>query len=125
MRKGEEARRASKTSIGTNDGRGVMFIGHTGEICPSGFLPLRCGRFPKDDPAEVYRNHPTFLALRNADKFDGKCGECEFRNICGGSRARAYALTGDPTGSDPDCTYIPARLTAACGQRHAPYRRHP
>lgn len=122
MKKTEEARKhgstqarsASKVSIGTNDGRGVMFIGHTGEICPSGFLPLRCGRFPKDDPAEVYRNHPTFLALRNADEFDGKCGECEFRNICGGSRARTYALTGDPTGSDPDCTYIPARLTAGC-----------
>jgi AdoMet-dependent heme synthase len=97
---------------GTNDGRGVMFISHTGEIFPSGFLPLGCGRFPQDDPVQVYQSHPTFLAVRDADGFAGKCGQCEYRHICGGSRARAYALTGSATESDPDCAYIPTRVEA-------------
>lgn len=92
---------------GTNDGNGVLFIGHTGLIQPSGFLPLRCGRFPRDSIVEVYQNHALMRSLRDADRFNGKCGMCEFRSICGGSRARAYALTGDELGSDPDCVYLP------------------
>ena len=84
-----------------------MFVSHTGGIYPAGFLPLGCGRFPADSVVEVYQNHPTFLALRDPDHFKGKCGVCEFRHACGGSRARAYAITGDPLESDPDCAYIP------------------
>ena len=93
--------------IGTNDGRGVMFVSHTGEIYPSGFLPVRCGRFPADSLLDVYQNSPLFRQLRDADALGGKCGRCEYRHICGGSRARSYALTGDPLAEEPDCTYQP------------------
>jgi radical SAM protein len=96
-----------RAPLGVGDGKGIMFVSHTGEIYPAGFLPVCCGRFPQDSVVEVYRNHPTFLALRNADAFRGRCGICEFRRVCGGSRARAYALTGDFLESDPDCGYIP------------------
>jgi radical SAM protein len=92
---------------GTNDGNGVMFVGHTGLIQPSGFLPLPCGKFPDDSVVDVYRNHALFRALRDTERLTGKCGACEFRSVCGGSRARAYALTGDPLASDPDCVYEP------------------
>lgn len=94
---------------GTNDGRGVMFVSHTGEIHPSGFLPIDCGRFPLDSVVRVYQDSPLFRLLRTPERVTGKCGACEFREICGGSRARAYGLTGDPMASDPDCAYVPVR----------------
>ena len=100
-------RRGHRAPLGVGDGKGVMFVGHNGEIYPAGFLPLCCGRFPRDSVVDVYQNHPTFLALRDPDHFRGKCGVCEYREPCGGSRARAYALTGDPLESDPDCAYEP------------------
>jgi MoaA/NifB/PqqE/SkfB family radical SAM enzyme len=93
--------------LGVNDGKGILFIGHTGRIHPSGFLPIDCGQFPDDDPVAVYQDSPIFRRLRAPDSFSGKCGRCEFRHVCGGSRARAYAVTGDPFASEPDCTYIP------------------
>ncbi|MGC8740914.1 MAG: TIGR04053 family radical SAM/SPASM domain-containing protein, partial [Candidatus Sumerlaeaceae bacterium] len=93
--------------VGTNDGRGVMFVSHTGEICPSGFLPLACGKYPADSPVTVYQEHELFLRLRDADRLGGKCGVCEYRSVCGGSRARAYAVYGDPMAAEPDCVYIP------------------
>jgi radical SAM protein with 4Fe4S-binding SPASM domain len=96
-------------SIGTNDGRGVMFISHTGELFPSGFLPVSCGKFPLDSVVKVYQESAMFRALRQSERISGKCGVCEFREVCGGSRARAFALTGDPLASDPDCAYIPVR----------------
>jgi radical SAM protein len=96
-----------RAPLGVWDGKGVMFVGHTGEIYPAGFLPLQCGRFPQSSVVDVYQNHPTFLALRDPNQFKGKCGICEYHNICGGSRARAYAVTGDPLGDEPDCVYIP------------------
>ncbi len=99
--------RPRKTPLGVGDGKGVMFVGHTGEIYPAGFLPLQCGQFPTDSVVEVYQRHPTFVALRDPDRFGGKCGVCEYRDVCGGSRARAYALTGDPLAEEPDCVYTP------------------
>jgi len=93
--------------LGINDGKGVMFVSDTGEIFPSGFMPIDCGRFPRDSVVETYQNHPTFQAMRRPENFHGKCGVCEFNEICGGSRARAYAVTGDPLGSEPDCVYEP------------------
>jgi MoaA/NifB/PqqE/SkfB family radical SAM enzyme len=95
-------------TVGTNDGKGVMFFSHIGEIFPSGFLPSLCGTFPHDSVVDAYQNHPTFKALRNADGLGGKCGRCEFREICGGSRARAFALTGDFMAAEPDCVYMPS-----------------
>ena len=94
---------------GTNDGKGIMFVSHTGEIFPSGFLPIRCGMFPLDSLVKVYQHSALLRALRDGDGLGGKCGRCEFRQICGGSRARAFALTGDPLAAEPDCAYQPAR----------------
>ena len=94
-----------RAPLGITDGRGIMFVSHNGLIYPAGFLPLECGRFPEDSVVDVYQRHPTFKALQNPDNYKGICGECEYRYVCGGSRARAFALTGDPLEAEPDCCY--------------------
>jgi radical SAM protein len=99
--------------FGIRDGHGIMFISHVGEIFPSGFLPLAAGNARRADPVSIYRDHPLFQSLRDADQFLGKCGVCEFRHVCGGSRARAFAATGNPLDSDPFCPYIPAQCASA------------
>ncbi|MEX2186984.1 MAG: hypothetical protein WD875_09335 [Pirellulales bacterium] len=96
--------------LGIGDGKGIMFVSHTGEIYPAGFLPLRCGRFPNDSVVEAYQQHPTFRALRRPDEFGGKCGSCDYRDICGGSRSRAFAVTGDPLAAEPDCVFESAAV---------------
>lgn len=93
---------------GVNDGRGFLFVSHRGEIMPSGFLPIVAGNVRSDDVVDVYRNHPLFRQLRDPEALSGKCGVCEFREVCGGQRGRAYAVTGDPLASDPACAYVPA-----------------
>jgi radical SAM protein len=94
----------------TNDGKGIMFVGHTGLIYPSGFMPLVCGLFGLDHLVAVYQRSPIFRALRDADRLEGKCRACEYRHICGGSRARAYAVTGNPFAQEPDCNFLPRAL---------------
>jgi radical SAM protein len=94
---------------GVNDGDGFVFVSHTGAIYPSGFLPLAAGNVRRDDIVDVYRDSPLFRKLRDRALLEGKCGMCEYREVCGGSRARAYAFTGNPMDSDPFCTHIPAR----------------
>ena len=100
----------TRAPLGVNDGRGVMFVSHVGQVFPSGFMPIDCGRFPRDSIVDVYQDHPTFVALRDKSRLKGKCGRCEFREVCGGSRARAHALTGDPLAPEPDCNYIPQAM---------------
>jgi radical SAM protein with 4Fe4S-binding SPASM domain len=95
----------------TNDGRGIFFISHLGEIYPSGFLPISAGNVRTDSPVEVYRNSPIFKTVRDRSLLQGKCGYCPFNAICGGSRSRAYALTGDMTAADPTCRFEPARIS--------------
>ncbi len=92
---------------GLNDGKGSVFISHTSEVFPSGFLPLSAGNIRREPLAAIYRESPLFRRLRDTSELEGKCGACEFKNICGGSRARAYALTGNPHGEEPCCSYIP------------------
>jgi radical SAM protein len=99
-------------AAGVNEGRGLLFVSHTGEIFPSGFLPISAGNVRKDSLIDVYRNSPLFRDLRDTSKLRGKCGECEFKEICSGSRARAYATTGDYFAEEPFCTYIPVKLAA-------------
>jgi AdoMet-dependent heme synthase len=89
------------------DGHGIVFVSNLGEIYPSGFLPLHCGNVRTSSLVDVYRNSETFRALHNPDQFHGKCGDCEYSHICGGSRARAFAYTGDALGTDPFCAYEP------------------
>lgn len=93
--------------MGIRDGNGVMFISHTGEVQPSGFLPLTAGNARSENPLQIYRDSPVFRNIRRTDLFEGRCGSCEFREVCGGSRARAYAATGNPLGADPLCPYEP------------------
>lgn len=94
---------------GVNDGDGFVFVSHTGAIYPSGFLPLAAGNVKHDDIVDIYRNAPLFRELRDRSRLKGKCGVCEYRDVCGGSRARAYAMTGDYMESEPFCSHVPAR----------------
>jgi len=103
---------ASRAPLGINDGKGFVFVSHIGNIQPSGFLPLSAGNVRKDELLEVYRHSPLFRELRNPSLLNGKCGRCEFKSICGGSRARAYAMTGDHLGEEPLCVYQPPPRTA-------------
>lgn len=90
-----------------SDGDGFMFVSHTGEIFPSGFLPVSAGNIRTHDLVEVYRHSDLFLKLRDRSNLKGKCGVCNFRPVCGGSRARAYATTGDFLEAEPYCAYTP------------------
>ena len=96
-----------------NAGNGYAFISHTGEVYPSGFLPACTGSIRSTPLAELYRGHPVFRALRDPNALRGRCGVCEFRSVCGGSRSRAYAVSGDYLGEEPCCAYLPSMLRAA------------
>lgn len=99
--------------FGIRDGNGVMFIAANGDITPSGFLPLVAGNVRRADPVTVYRESALFQALRDPARFGGRCGRCEFRAICGGSRARAWAATGDVLAEDPLCAWRLGEVAAA------------
>jgi len=93
---------------GVNAGNGFLFVSHRGEIFPSGFLPLAAGNVRTHDLADVYRRAEVFRVLRDPERLSGRCGRCEYRSICGGSRSRALALTGDFLATDPWCVYEPS-----------------
>jgi radical SAM protein len=97
----------NRPTRGVNDGNGFLFISHIGEIQPSGFLPITAGNVRTDDVVDVYRHSQLFTDLRIPEKIKGRCGICEYRDVCGGQRGRAYGLTGDYLESDPACSYIP------------------
>jgi radical SAM protein len=106
-------------SRGVNAGNGFAFVSHIGEVFPSGFLPLCAGNVRSQGLAEIYRDSELFRILRNPDALAGRCGRCEFRGICGGSRSRAYALTGNHLATDPWCAYEPVAGTARAGAEAA------
>lgn len=93
---------------GVNDGKGFCFVSHVGEVYPSGFLQRSAGNVREQSLVEIYRTAPLFRELRAPDLLRGRCGACDYRNVCGGSRARAYGLTGDYLAADPTCLYDPA-----------------
>ncbi|WP_099157190.1 TIGR04053 family radical SAM/SPASM domain-containing protein [Virgibacillus ndiopensis] len=95
---------------GVNDGNGFVFISHIGDVFPSGLLPIKAGNVRQTDLATIYRESEVFQNLRDPDKYKGKCGVCEFRFVCGGSRSRAYNVTGDYMESEPYCVYIPKAM---------------
>ena len=101
------ARQGADQAAPTNGARGFVFVSHTGDICPSGFLPVVGGNVRRDSLLATYRNAPEFVALRDSSNLQGKCGRCPFNRICGGSRARAYATTGNLFAEDPLCSYQP------------------
>lgn len=106
---GEPGPQALFETSGTRDGKGVIFISHDGMVYPSGFLPVPVGSVRKGRLVDIYRGSPLLRRLRAAE-LRGRCGACEFREICGGSRARAFAYYGDPLAEDPACAYRPGSL---------------
>jgi radical SAM protein len=102
-----QTRTASWATRRVNDGKGFLFVSHTGNVYPSGFLPIHAGNIRETPLSDIYRNSPIFKSLRDTSKLEGKCGACEYKEICGGSRARAYAVTGDPLAQEPCCIYQP------------------
>lgn len=100
---------AMRMGFGVRDGNGVIFVSHKGEVYPAGFLPYPLlGNVREEALSTLYRNSPHLAELRDMDALKGKCGACDFRWMCGGSRARAYGMTGDPMESDPFCAYEPS-----------------
>jgi MoaA/NifB/PqqE/SkfB family radical SAM enzyme/metal-sulfur cluster biosynthetic enzyme len=106
--RGARAPAPGRAGRAVTDGNGFVFIDHLGGICPSGFLPLDAGNVRRGDLVAVYRDNALFRALRDPARLGGRCGVCEFRDRCGGSRARAWAATGDPLAEDPGCAWQPA-----------------
>ena len=90
-----------------NDGKGSIFINHKGEVYPCRYLAVSAGNITVQSLSEVYSDSSLFLSLRDSSKLKGKCGRCPVRKICGGSRARAYAMTGDLFAEEPCCAYEP------------------
>lgn len=114
---GEPTSEPRAQTKGTRDGKGILFVAYNGEVYPAGFLPLPLGNVKEESLAELYRRHPLLREIRAAH-FHGRCGACEYAEACGGSRARAYAASGDPLGSDPGCAYLPAAVSATAGNEH-------
>jgi radical SAM protein with 4Fe4S-binding SPASM domain len=92
-------------------GTGVCFISFDGEVFPCGYLPAIAGDLKKTPFAEIWNDSKVFSDLRDTDKLEGKCGCCEFRNVCMGCRARAYAVDGNYMSSEPFCVYQPKAMT--------------
>ncbi|MEL9990200.1 MAG: TIGR04053 family radical SAM/SPASM domain-containing protein [Thermoproteus sp.] len=105
---GEPQRPLDPSVVPTRDGYGIIFVAYDGTVYPSGFLPYPLGNVRKESIVRIYREHPLLLKMRRGE-FGGRCGICEFKDICGGSRARAFAAFKDPLAEDPACIYIPKR----------------
>jgi AdoMet-dependent heme synthase len=103
---GEPAATPSAHTAATRDGKGILFVAYDGEVYPAGFLPVGLGNLRDQPLSEIYRDNPLLRSIRAAE-FAGRCGNCEYADLCGGSRARAYAATGDPLSEDPACAYQP------------------
>jgi radical SAM protein len=104
----EEIKRSpAYRSFGIRDGHGIVFVSHTGEICPAGFLPLVTGNIRQDSLADVYRNAPMFQSLHDPTQFEGRCGQSQYHMLCGGSRSRAFEATGNALAEDPLCAHNP------------------
>ena len=104
---GARSRGSRRAPLAVGDGSGVVFVSHVGEVFPSGFLPAAVGNVRDRPLTEIYRTSPLLRSLRDRDQLGGTCGRCEFRQVCGGSRAQAFAATGDPLAADPICPYVP------------------
>ncbi len=101
-------------------GSGVCFISHQGEVYPCGYLPVLAGDLRLQKFADVWERSKIFADLRDTDNLTGKCGHCEFRNICMGCRARAYAASGDYLAEEPFCIYEPKMQDPKAAQRQRP-----
>jgi len=112
-----EGGEARAQTMGTRDGKGIVFITYNGNVYPSGFLPFSVGNVREKSLVEIYRESELMKKLRSAE-FEGRCGKCEFKEICGGSRARAYAYHLDPLAEDPTCPYEPGSYLRLAEKSH-------
>nr|WP_273654790.1 TIGR04053 family radical SAM/SPASM domain-containing protein [Cellulomonas fimi] len=112
---GDFPRRPPRPPMDVGSGRGFAFVDHVGDVYPSGFLPVVAGSVRSASFVDVYRSSPVLTALRDPDALGGRCGRCEFRRVCGGSRAQAYARTGDVLAADPSCAWEPRSPGHATG----------
>jgi radical SAM protein with 4Fe4S-binding SPASM domain len=119
---GPATRRSSAHTAATRDGKGILFVAHDGEVYPAGFLPVGLGNLRDRPLSEIYRDDELLRQIRSA-QFSGRCGQCEYADLCGGSRARAYAATGDPLGEDPACPFVPAAAAADHDRGRSPSAR--
>lgn len=99
--------RVRRAPLQVSAGNGFAFVSHRGDVHPSGFLPIPAGNVRQRSFVDIYRDSELFTALRDPARLGGRCGACEFRAVCGGSRARAYAVTGDIWAEEPACAYQP------------------
>lgn len=95
-----------------NEDRGTLFVSHTGEVYPCPGLHVSAGNIRVVNLTEIYRSSQVFTLLRDQANLGGKCGECAFKGVCGGSRARAYVIHGDMFSEDPSCIYRPTAQAA-------------
>ena len=107
-----------KRRMGIRAGKGFAFVSHTGEVFPSGFLPKSAGSVREESVVDIYRESSLFQQLRDDDALTGKCRACRYRTVCGGSRSRAYATTGDPLAADPLCDYQPEGFEGPVPDQH-------
>ena len=112
-----QTRTATWATRRVNDGKGFLFVSHLGSVYPSGFLPIHAGNVKQAPLKDIYRYAPIFRSLRDTSQLKGKCGACEYKEICGGSRARAYAVTGDPLAQEPCCIYQPGNWDPAAASK--------
>lgn len=106
-------KRPRRSPMQINSGNGFVFVSHLGEVMPSGFLPLTAGSVRRASIVDIYRDSPLMRSMRNPDLLGGRCGRCEFRSVCGGSRSRAFAVHGDPLAEEPWCSYEPGSFPRA------------
>ncbi|RLM36830.1 radical SAM protein [Haloarcula sp. Atlit-120R] len=118
MQNQDEGAAGLKRRMGIRAGKGFAFVSHTGEVYPSGFLPESAGNVREESVVDIYRESSLFQQLRDDDALTGKCGACRYRSVCGGSRSRAYATTGDPLAADPLCDYQPEGFDGTVPDQH-------
>mgnify|MGYP000032401593 FL=1 len=118
MQKQDEGASGLKRRMGIRAGKGFAFVSHTGEVYPSGFLPKSAGNVRDESVVDIYRESALFQQLRDDNALTGKCGACRYRTVCGGSRSRAYATTGDPLAADPLCDYRPDGFEGSVPDQH-------
>jgi AdoMet-dependent heme synthase len=103
---GEATRQPSAHIAATRDGKGIVFVSSVGEVYPAGFLPVSLGNVRDKPLPDIYTGSQLLRDIRAA-RFADRCGQCGYSDLCGGSRSRAYAASGDPLGEDPACPYQP------------------
>lgn len=103
----DHGERRRRTPINVSSGYGFVFVSHTGDVTPSGFLEVPAGNVRRTPLPDIYRDSELFRDIRDRSRLEGKCGACEYRRICGGSRSRAYNATGDIFAAEPLCAYRP------------------